>query len=83
MRTGPYRYIRHPFYTSYILFWLGCAVATLHPLMILFLLAVSAMNVTAAFREERSFETSPLAGEYVNYRKTAGMLWPKPGATEP
>jgi protein-S-isoprenylcysteine O-methyltransferase Ste14 len=83
VRTGPYRYIRHPFYTSYILLWLGCTIATLHPLMLLYLLAVSAMNVTAAYREERSFETSPLAEEYVSYRKTAGMLWPKLGTAEP
>ena len=54
VRTGPYRYIRHPFYASYILFWLGCFVATLHPLMLLFLVAFSAINVTAAYREERS-----------------------------
>ena len=25
-RSGPYAYIRHPFYTSYLLFWLGCAL---------------------------------------------------------
>ncbi|QQO22290.1 isoprenylcysteine carboxylmethyltransferase family protein [Bradyrhizobium diazoefficiens] len=82
VRTGPYRYIRHPFYTSYILFWLGLTIATLHPLMLVFLIAFSAMNVTAAYREECSFETSPLAEEYVSYRKTAGMLWPKLGTAE-
>ncbi len=83
VRTGPYRYIRHPFYTSYILFWFGCMIATLHPVMLLFLVAFSAMNVTAAYREERSFETSPLTEEYAKYRKTAGMLWPKLGTAEP
>jgi protein-S-isoprenylcysteine O-methyltransferase Ste14 len=82
VRTGPYHYIRHPFYTSYILFWLGCVVATLDPLMLVFLGAFSAINVTAAYREERSFEISPFAEEYLNYRKTTGMLWPKLGAAE-
>ena len=24
--TGPYRYLRHPFYTSYLIFWVGFAV---------------------------------------------------------
>jgi protein-S-isoprenylcysteine O-methyltransferase Ste14 len=81
VRTGPYRTIRHPFYASYILFWLGCVVATLHPLMLVFLILFSAMNVTAARREERSFETSPFAEEYLNFRKTAGMLWPKLAGT--
>jgi protein-S-isoprenylcysteine O-methyltransferase Ste14 len=79
-RAGPYRYIRHPFYASYILFWLGCTVATLHPLSLLFLGAFSAVNLTAAFREEHAFEGSPFAAEYINYRKTAGLLWPKLGA---
>jgi protein-S-isoprenylcysteine O-methyltransferase Ste14 len=82
VRTGPYRYIRHPFYTSYVLFWFGCVVATLHPLMLVFLVAFSAINITAAYREERSFEGSPLAGEYMSYRKTAGLLWPKLGSAK-
>jgi protein-S-isoprenylcysteine O-methyltransferase Ste14 len=77
MQTGPYRYIRHPFYASYILFWLGCAVATVHPLMLIFLAAFGAINLTAACREERAFEMSPFAEQYMNYRKTAGLLWPK------
>ena len=79
-QTGPYRHIRHPFYASYIMFWLGCTVATLHPVMLVFLIAFSAINLTAALREERAFETSPFAAEYMNYRRTAGLLWPKFGA---
>ena len=67
-RAGPYRYIRHPFYTSYILFWLACTIATLHPLSLIFLVAFSAVNLTAAYREEHAFERSPFAAEYMNYR---------------
>jgi protein-S-isoprenylcysteine O-methyltransferase Ste14 len=79
-RAGPFRYIRHPFYASYILFWLACTVATLHPLSLIFLAAFSAVNLTAANREEHAYERSPFAAEYMNYRKTAGLLWPKFGA---
>jgi protein-S-isoprenylcysteine O-methyltransferase Ste14 len=79
-RAGPYKLIRHPFYASYILFWLACAVATLHPLILIFLVAFSAVNLTAAYREEHAFERSPFAAEYMKYRKTAGLLWPKLGA---
>ena len=82
VQSGPYRYIRHPFYASYILFWFGCAVATVHPLMLIFLVAFGAINLTAAFREEFAFATSPFADEYLNYRKTAGLLWPKFRAAE-
>src|SRR5262249_12505301 len=28
LRSGPYKFIRHPFYTSYTLFWLAGLVAT-------------------------------------------------------
>jgi protein-S-isoprenylcysteine O-methyltransferase Ste14 len=76
-RAGPYRYIRHPFYASYILFWLACTVATLHPFMLVFLAGFSAINLTAAFREEHAFESSRFAAEYMSYRKTAGLLWPR------
>ncbi|WP_407157045.1 methyltransferase family protein [Bradyrhizobium sp. STM 3557] len=80
MRSGPYRYIRHPFYTSYILFWLACAIATLHPLSVGFLVVVAAINLTAARREERAFAGSAFAAEYDDYRRTAGMFWPRFGA---
>jgi protein-S-isoprenylcysteine O-methyltransferase Ste14 len=82
VQSGPYHYIRHPFYASYILFWLGCTVATMHPLMLIFLAAFGAINLTAALREERAFATSPFAEEYLHYRKTAGLLWPKLRAVE-
>ena len=81
VQVGPYRYIRHPFYASYILFWLGCAVATQHPLSLAFLIAMVAFALVAAFREERSFEGTPFAAEYRRYRQTAGLLWPRFGAS--
>ena len=77
MRTGSYRYIRHPFYASYMLFWLGCAVATLHPLGFVVLIVTSAFTLVAAFREERSFDDTPFAADYRRYRQTAGLLWPR------
>ena len=78
-QTGPYRYIRHPFYASYILFWLGCAVATLHPVSLAFLVVVSGILIAVALREERSFVGTPFAADYLSYRRTAGLLWPKLG----
>ncbi|HVI16161.1 MAG TPA: isoprenylcysteine carboxylmethyltransferase family protein [Pseudolabrys sp.] len=76
-RDGPYAYIRHPFYASYILFWLACAVATSHFLIFVFFVAYTATFLILAYREERTFDRSPLAAEYADYRKTAGLLWPK------
>jgi protein-S-isoprenylcysteine O-methyltransferase Ste14 len=77
LRAGPFRSIRHPFYASYILFWSGCAIATLHPVNLAYAVLLVPVLVAAARAEERSFEASPLAAEYAAYRRAAGMFWPK------
>ena len=77
LQRGPYRHIRHPFYASYVIFWLGCAIATLHPANIAYFMVLIPMLVLAARTEERGFEGSPLATEYARYRRSAGLLWPK------
>ena len=74
---GPYRYIRHPFYASYILFWLGCAIATLHPVNVGYFLVLVPVYVISALKEEKGFEQSPSAADYKQYRQTAGLFWPK------
>lgn len=77
VKDGPYRYVRHPFYTSYILFWLGCALATLHPYNIAFLAVLFAMLTAGARAEERSFQKSAHAEAYAAYRAETGMFWPR------
>lgn len=76
-RAGPYSYIRHPFYTSYLLFWLGCAVATSSLVMLTIFLSLAAIYTIAALGEERNFSRSALRDEYQAYRKDAGPFWPK------
>jgi len=75
-RLGPYRYIRHPFYAAYILFWLGCAISTQHAISFAFLALLSILYTAAALREERSFAGTPYAADYTAYRRSAGMFWP-------
>ena len=77
LETGPYRYIRHPFYSAYIVFWTGCAVATLHPVNVALLPILAGAFLVAALGEERAFDRSPEAAAYAAYRRRAGMLWPK------
>jgi protein-S-isoprenylcysteine O-methyltransferase Ste14 len=76
-RSGPYCYIRHPFYTSYLLFWLGCAVATSSSAMLMIFLSLAAIYTIAAVGEQRDFSRSALHHEYEAYRKDAGFFWPK------
>jgi protein-S-isoprenylcysteine O-methyltransferase Ste14 len=79
LRSGPYRFIRHPFYTAYMLAWAGGAVAANEPLLLLLLVANGAIYVMAALREERQFADSPLAAAYAAYKRSAGMFWPGTG----
>jgi protein-S-isoprenylcysteine O-methyltransferase Ste14 len=74
---GPYRQIRHPFYASYLIFWVGCVVATLTAPCLLALLVLSAVYVFAARAEEAKFEASSLSADYRDYRRRTGFFWPR------
>lgn len=77
--TGPYRVVRHPFYTSYLIFWVAMTLGTWSPLGIVVLAMLTAMYTYAARTEEAKFAATPMAGEYAEYRNRAGMFWPKLG----
>lgn len=77
--SGPYAYIRNPFYASYLLSYIGAAMmfpgATAY-------VVVGAMIVffsLAARHEERKFKGSPLAAEYEAYRRRTGRFIPRWG----
>ncbi len=76
-RSGPYSTIRHPFYTSYLLFWLGSAIATSSLILLLIFLALAVIYTIAALGEERDFSRSSLRDEYEAFRKSTGLFWPK------
>lgn len=75
--NGPYRWIRHPFYSAYLLAWLAVPVATLQPLMLMPLLAMGTIYVSAARIEEQKFAGSVMATDYARYRDTTGAFLPR------
>lgn len=77
LEEGPYRYIRHPFYTSYIVFWSGWALATWSIYSLLSLIVLIALYVIAARSEERKFAETPMAAAYAAYKRRAGLFWPR------
>jgi protein-S-isoprenylcysteine O-methyltransferase Ste14 len=77
-KSGPYRYIRHPFYTAYSLTWFAVVVASAHIAAVGALLVMAAFYFTAAWREERKFLRSPLADAYRDYQRFTGMFFPHP-----
>ncbi len=74
---GPYRWVRHPFYTSYILFWGACAIMTNSILSYAGFIVMTIAYVVSATSEERKFAGSDLADEYGRYRQKTGLFWPK------
>ncbi len=77
MMSGPYRYIRHPFYTSYLIFWSGFALITLSWLSLPLLAMMAAIYYTAAVSEDRKLAGSALADQHALYREKTGMFWPR------
>ena len=75
--SGPYAYVRNPFYDSYLLAtagsllmwptWIGAVLAA----------AMVIYFVSLAKFEEQKFESSPLRAEYERYKARTGRLLPR------
>lgn len=74
--SGPYRYVRHPFYASYILFWLAISLTIAGIAHWLVPAVLTVAYFVAARCEEQDFAVSPLAEAYADYRQRTGMLMP-------
>lgn len=73
---GPYRFVRHPIYTAYLLAW-GAGVAVTGQLWLLpTLLLMVPFYYLAASREETSFRASALGSQYEEYQRRTGMFLP-------
>ena len=62
LTDGPYGYVRHPFYTSYIIFWIGWGIATWSIWAVVPVAGIAILYVFAALDEEKKFSRTPLAG---------------------
>ncbi|WP_245494697.1 isoprenylcysteine carboxylmethyltransferase family protein [Mesorhizobium sp. M4B.F.Ca.ET.017.02.2.1] len=74
---GPFSYIRHPFYTSYIIFWAGWGIATWSIWAVVPVAGIFVLYLIAALDEEKKFSRTDLAGAYEAHRKQAGLFWPR------
>jgi protein-S-isoprenylcysteine O-methyltransferase Ste14 len=80
---GPYRFIRHPFYTAYMLYWIGLAFAAPHPVVVIGAMLIVVAYVFAARREERSLLNGPLGASYASYMRSTGRFLPRLGSGRP
>jgi len=73
---GPYKYVRHPFYTSFLLAFMAAVLAFPHVLTLACLVyACIALSVTAR-REEQRLASSEFGDEYRRYMTTRGRFFP-------
>jgi protein-S-isoprenylcysteine O-methyltransferase Ste14 len=77
MKGGPYRFVRHPFYISYIAFWVGSSLGGNSLVLWLICFVLIGLYVVAALAEERKFKNSTLATDYQRYAARTGFLFPK------
>ena len=75
LTTGPFAFVRHPFYISYSLAWLAAPVANHGSMITVFGLVAIATYVVAARREERQLEAH-FGDAYRAYRAKTGLLLP-------
>jgi len=77
LASGPYRFVRHPFYAAYIFFWLAGLIATLQWWLFISVVAMTVLYFRAARMEENKFAITRLNAEYLSYRERTGMFLPK------
>ena len=76
-RSGPYAYVRNPFYLSYLI--AEIATVIMWPSVwgvVIVVLAAAYFQWLARF-EEGKFASSPVAAEYATYMATTGRLLPR------
>ena len=77
LQTGPYRFVRHPFYVAYSLFWIAGVVAVFRWYLIPCITVMFVAYFCAARMEESKFESSNLGELYESYRARTGMFVPR------
>jgi protein-S-isoprenylcysteine O-methyltransferase Ste14 len=77
IKSGPYRFIRHPFYSSYSASWLGAAFITQNLILLALFFVMLLFYYEASQQEEASFLKSKFSEEYLNYIKKTGRFFPK------
>jgi protein-S-isoprenylcysteine O-methyltransferase Ste14 len=77
LRTGPYAVVRHPFYTSYLIQWIGWAIAAWTIWALVPVVMMVTIYTVAARDEEAKFARTDMADEYAEYMKTTGRFFPR------
>ena len=74
-KTGLYKYVRHPMYSSNILLLIGTLMISGSYLMLINIILLSSFYIIAAYREEKYLINK--FPSYSQYSKKTGMFVPK------
>ena len=77
VRQGPYRLVRHPFYTSYILTYIGVVLASQQWWGIPGVVLPMILYIVSSRHEEAKFAESDLADQYAHYKQQTGRFLPR------
>lgn len=75
--TGPYAWIRHPFYTSYICAWVGSSMLFNSWILWITLAYLLIFYYQVAQREEKIIIDREYSSSYQEYRQQVGMFFPR------
>jgi protein-S-isoprenylcysteine O-methyltransferase Ste14 len=75
--VGPYRWVRHPIYLSYLLTFGAVAIALPHWMTLASLAGNSLLFLHAMRNDEKNIADSPIAAAYAAYRQRTGMFFPR------
>lgn len=74
--AGAYRYIRHPFYTSFLLAFAAADLLLPHPAVLALSLYAFALLLWTARGEEKRLSVSEFGSEYTAYISRTGRFFP-------
>jgi protein-S-isoprenylcysteine O-methyltransferase Ste14 len=77
VESGPYRLVRHPFYSAYLLAWIAGAAVTATPWLLATAGVMGLVYLTAARAEEAGFLASRVAEQYRSYQRRTGLFLPR------
>lgn len=76
---GAYKYVRHPFYSAFLLGLLGIAMHVPHIVSLMVFVYAALILTYTAKREEHRLSSSVFGEEYDAYKKVTGRFVPKRG----
>ena len=77
VKTGPFSYVRHPFYLSYLLVWTGSTLLFNSISLWITLIYLLAFYFISAKAEEKVISNSKYSKEYHQYSQNVAMFIPR------